>query len=430
MFLTRKNINKLGQITGVYIFKKENEILYIGKSINIKARVLSHLENAKKDPKDKKLIENSDSLEFINTNFEFNALLLESKLINKYKPRFNVRWKDNKSYLYIKITRDKNYPKIFITRHERNKKDIFFGPFPSVKSVEEILRQIRKIFPFCTQKKLTNKPCFYSKIGLCNPCPNTIWSVKNKTVKNNLLKIYRRNIQFVKKTLEGKNESIEKFLYKKIVDFSSMKKYEKAIDYRNKLFLFQRLLQQHLYSDIVNYKDKSMKAINELKKILIKHFPSIKSLKRIECYDISNISYQHPTGSMVVSINGLLDKSQYRKFNIKRNDIKSDSELLQEVLKRRVRNKWNLPDLIIVDGGVPQVNASIKFFKKYRLDIPVIGIAKHPNRIIIGSFGYPHLNLKINNPGFNLIIHLRDEAHRFAKKYHLYLRNLNFLNNI
>ena len=113
MFLTRKNINKLGQITGVYIFKKENEILYIGKSINIKARVLSHLENAKKDPKDKKLIENSDSIEFINTNFEFNALLLESKLINKYKPRFNVRWKDNKSYLYIKITRDKNYPKIF-----------------------------------------------------------------------------------------------------------------------------------------------------------------------------------------------------------------------------------------------------------------------------------------------------------------------------
>ena len=430
MLLTKKNINKLGQITGIYIFKKGNEILYIGKSINIKARILSHLENAKKDPKDKKLIENSDSIEFINTNFEFNALLLESKLINKYKPRFNVRWKDNKSYLYIKITRDKNYPKIFITRRERNKKDIYFGPFPSVKSVEEILRQIRKIFPFCTQKKLTNKPCFYSKIGLCNPCPNTIWSVKNKTVKNNLLKIYRRNIRFVKKTLEGKNESIEKFLYKKIVDFSSMKKYEKAIDYRNKLFLFQRLLQQHLYSDVDNYKDKSIKAIYELKKILIKYFPSIPTLKRIECYDISNISYQHPTGSMVVSIDGLLDKSQYRKFNIKRNDVKSDSELLQEVLKRRVRNKWKLPDLIIVDGGVPQVNASIKIIKKYNLDIPVIGIAKHPNRIIIGSFGYPHLNLKINNSGFNLIIHLRDESHRFAKKYHLYLRNLNFLNNI
>jgi len=428
ILLNKNNIKKLDQITGVYIFKKGRKVIYIGKSINIKARLLSHLENAKKDLKDKKICENSDSIEYINTNFEFNALLLESKLINKYKPPYNIRWKDNKSYLYIKITNDVYYPKIFITRYENEKNNIYFGPFPSVKTTEQLLSQIRKIFPFCTQKKITNKRCFYSKIGLCYPCPNIINTIKDDNKKNELIKEYKKNIFYVKKILEGKNESIEQVLYKQISAFSVLRNYEKAIFYRNKLFLFQKLIRQQIYSDIE--KGFNQNNLIRLKLLLIKYFPNIKSLNRIECYDISNISYQYPTGSMIVATNGNINKSLYRKFKLKRKELKSDIEMLQEIIDRRLKQNWPIPDLIIVDGGIPQINATLKSIRKNKKNIPIIGIAKHPNRIILGSFGYPNLKVKINNPGFNLILHLRDESHRFAKKYHLYLRNANFLNNI
>src|SRR3989338_6072818 len=133
----KNSINEIESSTGVYLFKKKNKIIYIGKSVNIKARIKSHFENAKKDIKERKIIENFDTIETIKTNYEFDALILESKLINKYKPQYN-------------------------SRKEKSKKDIYYGPFPSIRNVEYILKQIRKIFPYCSQNKISKKACFYN----------------------------------------------------------------------------------------------------------------------------------------------------------------------------------------------------------------------------------------------------------------------------
>ena len=132
---------------------------------------------------------------------------------------------------------------------------------------------------------------------------------------------------------------------------------------------------------------------------------------------------------MVVAINGELDKSKYRKFKIKRKDNHSDLFMLEEVLTRRFNNQWQLPNLIIVDGGTPQVITALKILKKFNLDIPLIGLAKNPNRIVAGVEGLPSIKNLMSDPIFRILILLRDESHRFAKKYHVYLRDKKFVYN-
>ena len=188
--ITKKHIKKLPSIIGIYLFKKNKIVNYIGKSVNIKARISSHLENAKLDNKERLIIDSSNKIEVIPTESEFKTLILEAKLIRKFQPKYNSIWKDDKSPLYIKITIKEEYPKIFLIRKpsfakaskgkELNKNSLYFGPFSSTRTAETIISDIRKITPFCTQKKITKKACFYSKIGLCNPCPNEIGCCKGE----------------------------------------------------------------------------------------------------------------------------------------------------------------------------------------------------------------------------------------------------------
>ena len=425
MILYKKtDLNNLPSATGVYLFKKKDSVIYIGKSVNVKARIKSHIENAKIDNKERKIIENFDAVQVLTTDFEFNALILESKLINKFKPIYNTRWKDDKSYIYLKITKDKNFPKILITRKDNDKKSVYFGPFPSVNTTEYLLKQIRKIFPFCSQKKISKCPCFYSKIGLCDPCPNYINQLKKGVNKQNYINLYKKNIFYIKKILEGKNKIIERHLLLKIKELAQKKMYEDAIQYRNRLLLFQKLIYINLYSNLETDIVSTKISLKELQVYLKKYFPNLRSLKRIECFDLSNISFEHSTGSMVVVTYGQLNKSKYRKFKIKRERNRSDLNMLEEVLKRRFKNKWQHPNLVIVDGGTPQVLTALKLFNKLKLKIPVVGVAKHPDRLVIGVDGLPKLKSNLTEQKFKLLVLLRDESHRFAKKYHLYLRNL------
>lgn len=202
--ITKQQIDNLPSETGVYLFKKRNEILYIGKSVNIKARVRSHIENAKLDRKESLIIENSDFVDSITTENEFSALILESTLIKKNHPKYNVIWKDGKNYLYIQVTKKDDYPKILLSRKpDLDKNSLFFGPFSSSRVVETLLKDIRRIIPFCIEKHLSKSPCFYKKINLCQPCPNDINQVKDEAEKKNLKKIYRKNIRKIIKILNG-----------------------------------------------------------------------------------------------------------------------------------------------------------------------------------------------------------------------------------
>ncbi len=428
--IDKKIIDNLPTTFGVYIFKKNSEILYVGKSVNIKARVRSHLENAQLDKKEALIVTQSNNLDWITTENEVQALLLESELIKKYQPKYNVIWKDDKSYLYIKITVSDDYPKIFLTRKkdiesDKNKaKNLYFGPFSAVKVVESLISDIRHIIPFCTEKNLGKKPCFYSKIGLCQPCPNVIENQKDKKIKLQLKRQYHKNIKKVIEFFQGKVTKILDNFYDQLKKLIKEEKFEEAINIRNKIFRLERLINQPLNYDQTKTENKSLKILlAELKK----YFPNLKKLQRIECYDISNLGKKNQVASMVVMTNGKIDKSQYRRFKIKNTQLNSDFDRLEEVIKRRFENYWPRPDLLVIDGGRPQIKTVMTILKNMKIDIPMVGIAKNPDRLIIGQEDFLTVKYPQTNFGFNLIKLLRDEAHRFAKKYHIHLRNRDFL---
>ena len=381
------------------------------------------MPNSKIDPKERREIETADDIECIETVSEFKALLLEAELIKTHHPKYNVRWKDDKSYFYIKITIKDPYTKIMLSRRENDKKSLYFGPFSSTQSVYEVLREVRKIFPFCTQKKIGKQPCFYSKIGLCNPCPNYIENLRDEKLKPKLKKEYRKNIQQIVKLLRGDIERLQNNLYKKLKTLSKNEEYEKGIQIRNLVLRLENLSKRQRFdpTDTTTYK-QGKQGMKELIHLLSLYYPKLTNVTRIECYDISNLGPKQATASMVVFTQGEPDKSEYKKFKIRNLKSVSDFERIDEVLKRRFKNDWPTPDLLVVDGGKPQVRVLVKGLISMNLKIPIIGIAKNPDRLIIGTNDLPTIRPKAHNSGFNLVRYLRDEAHRFAKKYHLQLR--------
>ena len=422
--ITRNQIDNLPNTIGLYLFKKNEIINYIGKSVNIKARLLSHLENAKLDNKERLIIDNSNKIETIVTESEFKALIIEAKLIRELQPKYNSIWKDDKSPLYIKITIKDEFPKIIITRKEFDKKSLYFGPFSSVRMIEKIINDIRRIIPFCTQKKISKKACFYSKIGLCHPCPNKIDRCKGE-VRLALKHQYKKNINQVVSILNGNVKEIIKNLNKQLNVLIKNNQYEQAIIIRNKIFRFDRLL--NLRDDMEFFINNNEKNLEEMSVILKKYFPQLNKINRIETYDISNLGLKQAVGSMVVMKNNQIDKKEYRRFKIKQTGLKSDFDRLKEVVIRRLKQNWPVPDLIIIDGGRPQIKAILKIFYDNKIIIPLIGIAKNPDRVIVGIKGYPNLFFKNDSKVLNIIRLLRDESHRFARKYHLFLRSKDFL---
>lgn len=443
--ITKKQIKNLPSTIGLYLFKKGKIINYIGKSVNIKARVFSHLENAELDNKEKLIVNNSDIVETITTESEFKALILEAKLIKEHQPKYNSIWKDDKSQLYIKITIKEEFPKVLLSRRpnfapsspkwlrrsskaslgkENERRSLYFGPFSSVRIAETIVNDVRRIIPFCTQKKLSKKACFYSKIGLCDPCPNFI---NQSTDKSRLIlkKNYRKNINQVFSILRGNTKKIVSDLYRQLNILIKNSDYEQAIVVRNKIFRFDRLLD--LRDDSEFFYNSNEKKLEEMLMILKKYFSQLSKLDRIETYDISNLGLKQAVGSMVVMKNGQIDKNEYRRFKIRRSGLRSDFDRLSEVMKRRLNQSWPMPDLIIIDGGRPQIKTVKKVFQENQVDIPLLGIAKNPDRVIVGVDAFPNLFLKNDSKVLNVIRLLRDESHRFARKYHLFLRSKDFL---
>lgn len=429
----KKLINNLPSSPGVYIFKKNKFTIYIGKSVNIKARVKSHIENAKLDQKENMIVTESNTIEIVLTDSDFNALLMETELIQKYQPKYNTVLKDDKSQLYIEITIHEKYPKILLNRKKNlGKNNLYFGPFHSLKTASTLLKEIRKIIPFCTQPKIGRHPCFYSKIKLCDPCPNTIqYLISDIRYKKILTKQYKKQIREVIKILKRKGENVLKGFYRDLKEYIINNKFEEAIILRDKILKLETLTtQQKIYENdiIINY-DNSVQSIELLCEVLRKFYPRINNLRRIECFDMSNLNQQQTTASMVVFIDGRMDKSEYKRFKIKDIRLKSDTKYIEEVITRRFKNNWGFPQLLVIDGGKPQVTAVLKVLNKLELVIPVLGIAKRPDRLIIGIEKLKTIYLANNHAGLNLIRALRDEAHRFAKKYHILLREKELLYN-
>ncbi len=263
--------------------------------------------------------------------------------------------------------------------------------------------------------------CLYNHLGLC-PCPEFF---KLKDYK-------KRNIKYIIKFLKGENKKILKELLKEREIYSRKEEYEKANLIQSKINAINLITNPD--NKIFDFESNPNLAVdirhnqlNKLIKILNLNGYKLKKLSRIECFDISNLSGTKITGSMVVFKNGSEQKNEYRKFKIKNVKKQNDFLAMEEIIKRRLNHtEWESPNLIIVDGGKPQVKAALNALKE-NLAIPVIGLAKKDEVIITSDFN--EIRLKYDSEALLLLKKIRDEAHRFAISYHKTLRSKFFLNS-
>lgn len=416
---------------GIYMFKnKEKEILYVGKSINIRGRIQSYqqTENAKLLPKSKKLLANSEKVDYILTTSDFEALILEAHLIKLFQPRFNSRLKDDKHYLYIKITISDKFPRVTTARKEEDTKSLYFGPYPSAKTVKEVLRLVRRIFPYCTQKPAVGRRCFYSHLNLCHPCPAEISKLPQE-FKQKRTKDYQNSIQHIIQLLSGRRKLIQQRLIKQMHTLAKKQEYEQAGLIKKQLDMLDYIIA-HSKSSVSRYLtdgeevDQGMSSVNKLKEVLQPYLKNLSTPVRIEGYDISNFHGQQATGAMVVFTNGEPTSNEYRKFRIRTKITPDDPNMMREVLKRRLKHiEWEYPDLILVDGGKAQISAILAVLKENNIQIPVTGLTKREETVIIqNEKGWHEIKLSSKSQALQLLQSMRDEAHRFAKKYHVKLR--------
>lgn len=379
-------------------FNKQGQLIYIGKAVNLRSRVLSYWRvSANHTPAKAKMVKEIYKIKWIEVESEIEALLLEANLIKKHQPYYNIDLRDDKRFIYINISTADEIPGVFVTR-KIGKSGKYYGPFVSALAVKETLKALRKIWPYCTERKIKAKPCFYYQIGRClGPC------AKKVSLKEYNEQVIKPLIMF----FEGKKKRV-------------MSKFSKE----QKLFVNQVLAN----TKVLSVGEKYANDVIELAKVL--NLPKIP--ERIEGYDVSNIFGKQAVGSMVVFQAGEALKSDYRKFKIKGNFSsdrkKGDVQMMAEIITRRLDDDWPVPDLIVIDGGKAQLNSVVKILKKdprFSDNDKVIGITKGDglrssrakDKIFFPNQTKP-LELPLASPALHLIKRVRDEAHRFAIEFH------------
>ncbi len=412
-------IKDLPETPGIYQFiGKSGEILYIGKAKNLQHRVKSYfVKEIGRGPAINLMVGAISDIRVIETESEIEAVILEADLIGKLKPKYNIRQKDDKSFLMIKMSQE-DFPKVSLIRYKnvdwKDKSASYFGPYPAGDALKRSMRYLRRIFPYydCSpakysKSKKSGRPCLYGDLGICDaPCVDRV--TKDE---------YNKNINYLKNFLRGKKKDILKKLYEDMENFSKHQQFEAAAVIRDRI---NALL--HIGAVAVGLKDDFTTAAKL-------------AFRRIECYDIANISGQHSVGSMVVFTEGQADKEGYRKFRIKyqvtstRYDA-GDTWMINEVLERRFNNDWPVPDLLIIDGGLAHLNVALKVLKERKLDIPAISIAKGSKRDKNEFHFSNHAiaeYIKKNREIQIIAIKARNEAHRFAQSYYKKLHSKEML---
>jgi len=400
----KEKIKSLLSSPGIYLMKdKDGGVIYIGKAISIKKRVFSYFNKTKSSYKTDVLVSNIADVDFIQTSSEEEALLLEAALIREKKPKYNILLKDDKRYPLLKLTLNEKFPRLIIARRSKNDGAMYFGPYTSGKLLRKALDIMRRIFSLRTCKTIHKSPCLNYHIGqCCAPCINKINETGYKQIVDDIILF-----------LNGRKKDLIENLAKRMKEASEKKDFETAAQLRNQI---QALTALGSFST----KRKEGISILELQGIL--ELP--KTPSRIEAFDISDISGKEAVGSMASFFNGKPDKQNYRKFRIKYVFEADDYKMIEEVVMRRYRRllaeNQKFPDLILIDGGKGHVTTVKNALDKLNLgSIPVLGIAKKEERIFSPS---KEIKFDKDSKALQLIMRIRDEAHRFAQSYHHVLR--------
>lgn len=539
----RDEINKtFPNKPGVYFLKdSKGDIIYIGKAKALKKRVLQHLGS--RDPKESNIRNNTTDVDFITTDTEAEALGLEIEMIKKNRPRFNVFFKDDKSYPYVRVTREEEYPRLFIARKLKTKKDKseYIGPYSGVPALKRTLNFLRKSFPVasCKSKIIVGKrkrPCLEYNIKRClAPCVKPVNTAEYQKLVNQftfflegrdkqLIGELKREMSNASDKLEFERaallrdrlEAVERTIERRMIsldigdhDFLGLSKEgglacltllsvrEGRMTEQNSFVLrvpegsskedvLESFIEQYYYQSthipaavIIPFKIKSDEALEALlsslrgnivrinkpkedielklqrsvtenaettlKRTILrqqleaqkaqlivedlkKHLPvglKLDELEVVEGFDVSALMGANAVGSCVVFKDCKPKKSDYRRFKIKWIKGQDDFAMMEEIVERRLEQLLNdgekLPDLILVDGGIGQLNAALKAEQRTAVRTPTIALAKEHEEIYVPGFRSP-VKLPEDSPALLFLRRVRDEAHRFAVSYHRKLR--------
>ena len=558
MFQIEEELKKLPGQPGVYIMHDAKDaIIYVGKAISLKNRVRQYFQSSRdKTAKIRQMVSKIARFEYIVTDSELEALVLECNLIKEHRPRYNTMLKDDKTYPYIKVTASEEYPRILFSRQMKKDKNKYFGPFTSAGAVKDTIELIRKIYRIraCSRKLPQDmgkdRPCLYYPIHQCDaPCQGYISQAD-----------YQKSVKQAVGFLNGQYEPVMKYLEEKMRTASETMEFEKAIEYRDLLDSVRKVAQkqkitsqsmedrdiiamakderdavvqvffvrdgkligrEHFHMNLtgseskaeilnsfvkqfyagtpfvpheiwvqeeledaeviasfltarrgqkvrfvvpkmgekerlVELAEKNAKMVLSQDKEKIKReelrtigamnqigsWIGLSGIKRVEAYDISNISGFESVGSMIVYENGRPKRNDYRKFRIRTVQGPNDYASMREVLLRRFSHGLEetkklqaeggdlamgsftrFPDLLMMDGGRGQVNIALEVLRELQLEIPVCGMVKDDNHRTRGLY-YQNVEIPIDrhSEGFQLITRIQDEAHRFAIEYHRSLR--------
>lgn len=516
---------------GVYIYKdSEGRVIYVGKAKSLRQRMRSYFQSPQKmHPKVRALMARVADFDYIVTNSEVEALILENNLIKSHKPRYNIQLRDDKTYPYLKVTTGEDYPRLALVREEKDGVSRYFGPYTDVTSLRETMKLLNLVFPLrtCKTLRMGRRPCLNRDIERClAPCSGEIKKEEYRRVVEGLLdfmegnsgellqqkeeemKKAARQLQFEKAArLRDQIESIKKvgekqrisfenpynldvialngkekehliLLFKirdgtivdkdtfwlnrvidedepQLMEFFLKRYYADRDDIPTEILLSHlpegiEVLQSWLQAEkgrkvrlrVPQRGDKKSlldmvvknaallwqeKHEKEKKnQAILKQLSQVLNLEvvpqRIECYDISHLGGEETVAAMVVFTRGMADRKAYRRFKIKvdRND---DFASLAEALQRRFRRAWEgdpaflpEPDLIVIDGGLGQVNTAYGVLQQMQVDIPVCSLAEKNEEIYTPGTSSP-LRLSRRDEALQLLQRLRDEAHRFAVQY-------------
>ena len=423
----REKVKTFPTDPGVYLMKDaEERVIYVGKAVNLRSRAGSYFTKAAElDRRTADLTTEIADIDFIETDSEVDALLLEARLIKDIQPKYNSELKDDKSFPYLQITTNEEFPRVEFTRTPETQGVKLYGPFTSAKKLRGTIGVLQKIFRFRTcsldieeadEKWRWFRPCLLASINQCTaPCNLRISS-----------KEYKEDIRKLKMFLDGNKKRLLKDMKKEMEAASNELKFEKAARLRDEIQALEAInlrgdLEEHAQPEVFYIDPK--KGLAGLKQIFkLKETPRV-----IEGVDIAHLQGGQTVASLVQFIDGLPFKHGYKRYKIRSVDGVDDFGSIREVVSRRIsrlqKEGETFPDILLIDGGKGQLNAAMAAMESLGVDPPfTISLAKREEEVYVPGESEPR-KLSRHSFGLRLLQYVRDESHRFAQNYHHLLRS-------
>src|SRR3954464_3953848 len=418
----------LPKAPGVYLMKDDKgRVIYVGKSASLRDRVTSYFQpSTKLEFKKAGMLKEVVDFETLDCESEVEALLAENRLIKDIQPKYNARLLDDKTFPYLMVTMDEDFPGVYVTREPRTKGVKLYGPFTSVHQLKEAVTLLQKAFKFRTchleisegdDKRRFFRPCLLHAIKQCTaPCAAKIPR-----------DAYAEDIRNLTRFLDGNRAAVLRDLEKQMKQASEELHFERAARLRDEIKALQALGKRaskgtEQFWQPEAFVSNPREGVSALQDALGFAEPP----RIIEGIDIAHLHGGEMVGSLVCFIDGVPFKDGYRRYRIRHGQGNNDFLSIQEVVSRRYREAAGgnelYPDLILIDGGVGQLNAAMDVFQMMDHKPPqVISLAKKEELVYVQGVEEP-FRLKRNHQGLKLLQYIRDEAHRFAQHYHHILR--------